>query len=247
MSSRSIWGRNSLLEVRDLHVFYGDLHVLHGVSLRIAAGEMVGLVGANGHGKSTMLKAICGLIPIRSGDVVFDGTRVNGLDAPKRVARGLAYVAEERHLFPDMTVKENLLLGAYLPAARKRKAESMTLVFRLYPRLEERQHQLARTLSGGEAQMLALGRGIMSAARFMAIDEPSFGLAPNLVSAMFGTIKRINDAGITILIVEQNLAQLEGFISRIYRLEEGRIVREEVRADRPSGGEAAAAPTPSRP
>jgi len=215
-----------LLEVRDLHVCYGDLHVLHGVSLHVDAGEAVGVVGANGHGKSTLLKAICGLIPIRSGEVRLDGSRTDGLDAPDLVARGLVYVAEERHLFPDMTVRENLMLGAYLPAARKKRAASLDLVFTLYPRLAERRHQLARTLSGGEAQMLALGRGLMSAARFMAVDEPSFGLAPGLVHSMFETIMRINQAGITLLLVEQNIAQLEGFLRRIYRLESGSIARE---------------------
>jgi len=220
----SIWDPPSLLEVRELNVFYGDFHVLHGVSLSVAAGEAVGVVGANGHGKSTLLKAVCGLIPIRSGEVRFAGERIDGLDAADVVARGLVYVAEERHLFPDMTVRENLMLGAYLPAAHRRRADSLDLVFSLYPRLKERQHQLARTLSGGEAQMLALGRGLMSAARFMAIDEPSFGLAPNLVQAMFETIRRINRTGIALLLVEQNLAQLEGFISRVYRLEEGRIL-----------------------
>lgn len=215
-----------MLEVRDLNVFYGDFHVLHGVSLRVEAGEVVGVIGANGHGKSTLLKAVCGLVPIRSGDVYFAGARVNGLDAPDIVASGLVYVAEERHLFLDMTVKENLMLGAYLPAARKKKAESLEIVFALYPRLKERQHQLARTLSGGEAQMLALGRGLMSAARFMMIDEPSLGLAPNLVQAMFETIRRINEAGITLLLVEQNISQLSDCISRVYQLEEGRILGE---------------------
>jgi branched-chain amino acid transport system ATP-binding protein len=216
-----------LLEVRDLNVFYGDAHVLHGVSLQVRAGETVGIVGANGHGKSTLLKAICGLIPIRSGEVFFAGDRINGLSAPDLVARGLVYVAEERHLFPDMTVRENLALGAYLPAARKKRAESLEMVFALYPRLRERQHQLAKTLSGGEAQMLALGRGLMSAAKFMTIDEPSLGLAPNLVESMFRTIRRINEAGITLLLVEQNLSQMDGFISRVYRLEEGRLVGEQ--------------------
>lgn len=213
-----------MLEVRDLQVFYDDFHVLHGVSLSVRQGEAVGVVGANGHGKSTLLKAIAGLIPIRSGEVVLDGSRIDGLDAPEVLARGLVYVAEERHLFLDMTVRENLMLGAYLPAARRRRSANLDLAFGLYPRLKERQDQLAKTLSGGEAQMLALGRGLMSGARFMAIDEPSFGLAPNLVQAMFETIKRINRAGITLLLVEQNLAQLGGFIGRIYRLEEGRIL-----------------------
>ncbi len=215
-----------MLEVKDLNVFYGDFHVLHGVSLRIKAGEVVGVVGANGHGKSTLLKAICGLIPIRSGEVYFNGTRVNGLEVSDVVSKGLVYVAEERHLFLDMTVKENLMLGAYLPAARSKRAENLEMVYALYPRLKDRQHQLAGTLSGGEAQMLALGRGLMSVAKLMTIDEPTLGLAPNLVQALFETIKSISQAGITLLLVEQNLSQLGGCLGRVYHLEEGRIVGE---------------------
>jgi len=212
-----------MLRVDKIEVFYGDFHVLHAASLQVETGEAVGIVGANGHGKSTLLKAICGLIPIKVGEMVFDGHRINDLSAPQLVERGLVYVAEDRRLFLDMTVKENLILGAYLPAAQKQQNQNLALVFELYPRLQERQNQLARTLSGGEAQMLALGRGLMSAAKFMAIDEPSLGLAPNLVHEMLQTIKRVNEAGVTILLVEQNLAQLDDFISRVYRLEEGRV------------------------
>ncbi len=215
-----------MLEVRNLNVFYEEFHVLQGVSLHVEEREAVGLIGANGHGKSTLLKAICGLIPIKSGDVLFKGERINHLSAPERVKRGLVYVAEERHLFPEMTVGENLRLGAYLPRARKRKEESLKLVCDLFPRLRERQDQLARTLSGGEARMLALGRGLMSAAEFTAIDEPSLGLAPNLVQNMLNTIERINEAGITILLVEQNTSQLEKFIDRVYVLEEGKTTYE---------------------
>lgn len=215
-----------MLEVEGINVFYDDFHVLHDVSLTIAAGEAVGLIGANGHGKSTLLKAICGLLPIASGTVLFEGERVDGLSAPELVERGLVYVAEERHLFPDMSVRENLLLGAYRPRARRQQAANLDRVFSLYPRLKERQGQLAKTLSGGEAQMLALGRGLMSAARFMAIDEPSLGLAPNLVSDMLGTIGRINEAGMTVLLVEQNTAQLRAFIERVYLLEEGHVIKE---------------------
>jgi len=191
--------------------------------MRVTKDEAVGLIGANGHGKSTLMKAICGLIPIRSGEVTFAGERINDLTAPEIVARGLVYVAEDRRLFPDMTVRENLDLGAYLPHARKCKAKNLNLVFDLFPRLKERRDQVARTLSGGEAQMLALARGLMSAARFMAIDEPSLGLAPNLVQSMLRTIGRINKEGITILLVEENVAQLETLIDRVYVLEEGRV------------------------
>jgi len=211
-----------LLEVANLNVFYDEFHVLHDVSMHVAEDEAVALIGANGHGKSTLMKAICGLIPIRSGDVTFEGKRLNGLSASEIVKQGLVYVAEDRRLFPDMTVRENLDLGAYLPHARKRKSENLNLVFELYPQLKERQGQVARTLSGGEAQMLALARGLMSAAKFMAIDEPSFGLAPNLVQNMLRTIARINREGITVLLVEENTTQLETFIDRVYFLEEGK-------------------------
>ena len=211
-----------MLEVANLNVFYDEFHVLHDVSMHVAEDEAVALIGANGHGKSTLMKAICGLIPIRSGDVTFQGKRLNGLSVSEIVKQGLVYVAEDRRLFPDMTVRENLDLGAYLPRARKRKSENLNLVFELYPQLKERQGQVARTLSGGEAQMLALARGLMSAAKFMAIDEPSFGLAPNLVQNMLRTIARINKKGITVLLVEENTAQLETFIDRVYFLEEGK-------------------------
>ena len=211
-----------MLEVANLNVFYDEFHVLHDVSMHVAEDEAVALIGANGHGKSTLMKAICGLIPIRSGDVSFEGKRLNGLSASEIVKQGLVYVAEDRRLFPDMTVRENLDLGAYLPHARKRKIENLNLVFELYPQLKERQGQVARTLSGGEAQMLALARGLMSAAKFMAIDEPSFGLAPNLVQNMLRTIARINKEGITVLLVEENTTQLETFIDRVYFLEEGK-------------------------
>ena len=211
-----------MLEVANLNVFYDEFHVLHDVSMHVAEEEAVALIGANGHGKSTLMKAICGLIPIRSGDVTFQGKRLNGLSVSEIVKQGLVYVAEDRRLFPDMTVRENLDLGAYLPYARKRKSENLNLVFELYPQLKERQGQVARTLSGGEAQMLALARGLMSAAKFMAIDEPSFGLAPNLVQNMLRTIARINKEGITVLLVEENIAQLETFIDRVYFLEEGK-------------------------
>lgn len=215
-----------MLKVETLNVFYDQFHVLRDLSLHVNEGEAVGLVGANGHGKSTLLKSICGLIPIASGKVFFRGEQINGITTPELVKRGLVYVAEDRRLFREMTVRENLMLGAYLPRGREKQEENFRLVFDLFPLLKERQNQLAKTLSGGEAQMLALGRGLMSAADFMAIDEPSLGLAPNLVRSMLGTIERINKAGVTIMLVEQNTSQLESFIDRVYVLEEGRIVWE---------------------
>jgi branched-chain amino acid transport system ATP-binding protein len=211
-----------LLKVEGLNVYYDQFHVIQDLSLVVPAGEAVGLVGPNGHGKSTLLKAICGLLPIASGKVWFKGEQINGKSAPDLVQRGLVYVAEDRRLFPEMTVRENLMLGAYLPRGQERKDENLRLVFGLYPRLKEREDQLANTLSGGEAQMLALGRGLMSAADFMAIDEPSLGLAPNLVRTMLDTIESIKKSGITIMLVEQNTSQLEKFIDRVYVLEEGK-------------------------
>jgi len=224
--------------VRNVHVHYDDFHVLHGVSLEVNKGELVGVVGANGHGKSSLLKAVCGLVPISSGEVVFDGVSISGLSISELVGRGLVYVAEDRRLFPDMTVRENLLLGAYLDRGRRKERETLERVFSLYPRLEERQSQLARTLSGGEAQMLALGRGLMSAPTFMAIDEPSLGLAPKLVEAMLDTIEGLKAAGTTILLVEQSLGLIEGVVDRTYRLEEGIVSESRSRAARPASQDA---------
>jgi len=211
------------LEVRDLHVFYDDFHVLHGISLDVAEGELVGIVGANGHGKSTLLKAICGLTPVRSGTVRYRDERVDNVPAPVLVSKGLVYVPEVRNLFNDMTVRENLLLGAYLQRDRARIQQTLAEVFELYPRLGERAHQMAGTLSGGEAQMLALGRGLMSNARFMAIDEPSLGLAPALTESMLDTIAKINRSGVTVLIVEQSLSLIRDHVHRLYQIEEGKI------------------------
>jgi branched-chain amino acid transport system ATP-binding protein len=212
------------LEIRDLEVFYGDFHVLHGVSLTVGDGRLVGVVGANGHGKSTLLKAISGLVPARSGTITFDGERIERLRAPDLVARGIVHVAEVRHLFPQMTVRENLMLGAYLPRGRRVAQRNLDRVYSLYPRLRERDRQFAGTLSGGEAQMLALGRGLMSDARFMAIDEPSLGLAPGLTATMLDTIQEINRQGTTVLLVEQNLSLIADRVDEIHEIEEGRIV-----------------------
>lgn len=221
-----------MLEVRDIDVFYGDFHVLHGVSLEVRQGELVGVIGANGHGKSTLLKAVCGLVPFASGDIRYRGESIRGLGVPALVGRGLAYVAEDRRLFPDMTVRENLLLGAYLPRGRRRQAETLERVFALYPRLAERQGQLARTLSGGEAQMLALGRGLMSAPDLIAIDEPSLGLAPKLVDSMLQTIRGLKQSGMTVLMVEQSLSLIEGVVDRVYLLEEGVLTESRAKASR---------------
>lgn len=205
---------------------YGDFHVLHGVSLNVPDGSAVGVVGQNGHGKSTLLQALCGVIPIRSGKVWFKDEDVTGLDAPERVERGLTYIAEDRRLFGDMSVVENLLLGAYLPRCRKSRFARLEQVFALYPRLAERKHQLARTLSGGEAQMLALGRGLMTGADCLAIDEPSLGLSPKLTQTLMKTIEDINKAGVTVVIVEQSLSLIQHAMTSIYNLSEGHMTKQ---------------------
>lgn len=210
-----------MLDVKGVNAFYSDFHVLHDVSLRVEEGEFVAVIGANGHGKSTLLKAVCGLLPVRSGEVVFKDKPIVGQKPPALVSQGLVYVAEDRHLFPDMTVLENLKMGAFRPEARTREKSSLERVFNLYPRLAERRNQLCRTLSGGEAQMVALARGLMSNPSLLAIDEPSLGLAPNLTEEMLTTISALNEEGLTILIVEQSLSQLEGRINRTYSIEEG--------------------------
>lgn len=234
-SSTSISGPGTLLSVRDINVFYGDFHVLHGVSLEVGKGELVAVIGANGHGKSTLLKAVCGLVPAADGDIVYAGENTRGRNAPQLVERGLVYVAEDRRLFPDMTVKENLLLGAFLKRGRERQDKTLAHVYELYPRLREREKQLARTLSGGESQMLALGRGLMSAPDLIAIDEPSLGLAPNLVDNMLQTIRQLKEDGMTVLLVEQSLALIEGVVDRIYMLEEGVISEDTAQSATPAG------------
>ncbi|WP_282153422.1 ABC transporter ATP-binding protein [Ruegeria atlantica] len=214
-----------MLEVEGINAFYGDFHVLHDASLRVGKGELVAVVGANGHGKSTLLKAICGLTPVKSGQIRFEGSDIARRKTPHLVSQGLVYVAEDRRLFPDMTVLENLQLGAYLSGARAQEAQNLDRIFTLYPRLAERRKQLCRSLSGGEAQMVALGRGLMSNPSLLAIDEPSLGLAPNLTEMMLKTVSQLNKDGLTVLIVEQSLALLQGMIDRVYSIEEG-IVRE---------------------
>ncbi|UWQ93843.1 ABC transporter ATP-binding protein (plasmid) [Aliisedimentitalea scapharcae] len=212
-----------MLEVSNINAFYSDFHVLHDASLKVNKGELVAVVGANGHGKSTLLKAICGLTPVKSGKIRFADHDTTSRRAPHLVSQGLVYVAEDRRLFPDMTVLENLQLGAYLAQARAQEKRNLDHVFSLYPRLAERRHQLCRSLSGGEAQMVALGRGLMSNPTLLAIDEPSLGLAPNLTETMLQTVSQLNRDGLTVLLVEQSLALLKGMIDRVYTIEEGTV------------------------
>jgi len=221
----------ALLEIDSLDAGYGRTNCLHGVSLRVAAGEIVALLGANGAGKTTLLMTISGLVPVRRGSVRFDGNPLKGQPPEQVVARGISHVPEGRWILPRLTVEENLQLGAYLRRDRPAIHQDRERVFGLFPVLAERRRQLGGTLSGGEQQMLAIGRGLMARPTLLLLDEPSLGLAPKLVQIIFQTIQRINKEGVTILLVEQNAYQALRIATRGYVLETGTIVLSE-RADR---------------
>jgi branched-chain amino acid transport system ATP-binding protein len=216
---------STLLRVDGIEVGYGDLTAVGDVSLEVREGEAVALIGANGAGKTTTLRAVSGLLPLRRGRIEFEGQRLDGLTSAQIVARGIAHVPEGRQLFPTMTVLENLELGARTRAARARRDESLGRVFDLFPRLRERRGQLAGTLSGGEQQMCAIGRGLMACPRLLMLDEPSLGLAPVMVKAIFEDLGRINVQGLTILLVEQNVLRSLQLARRGYVLENGRVTR----------------------
>jgi branched-chain amino acid transport system ATP-binding protein len=194
----------SLLEVRDLRVSYGGIEALRGISFNVEQGQIVTLIGANGAGKSTALRAICGIVRVQGGSISFDGKSILGLDTQKIVQRGIAMVPEGRRVFPNLTVLENLKIGAYLRNDEAAIQQDMAYVYELFPRLKERSWQLAGTLSGGEQQMLAVGRAMMGRPKLMLMDEPSLGLAPLVVKAIFDTILHLREQGITILLIEQN-------------------------------------------
>jgi len=212
-----------LLMVENINVFYGDIQALWDVNIYVEEGEVVSIIGANGAGKTTLLKTIAGLIKPRSGRVIFDKTDVSRYEAYKRTELGICYVPAERELFPQMTVMENLELGAFTKRARERKEESLELVFNLFPRLKERKNQLAGTMSGGEQQMLAIARGLMTCPKILMLDEPSTGLAPRLVVELFDTVRKITEENLTVLLVEQHMAQALSVADRGYVLETGRI------------------------
>jgi branched-chain amino acid transport system ATP-binding protein len=214
---------STLLTVEAIEVGYGDVTAVADVSLAVRQGETVALIGSNGAGKTTTLRAISGLLPLRHGAVMFDGERIDGLSSSEIVVRGIAHVPEGRQLFPTMTVAENLDLGSRAPAARARKKETLARVFELFPRLWERRDQLAGTLSGGEQQMCAIGRGLMACPKLLMLDEPSLGLAPVMVKAIFDNLVRINQLGTTVLLVEQNVLRSLELSDRGYVIENGRI------------------------
>lgn len=214
---------NSLLEISGVSAGYADVPVLHGVDLEVPTGQIVSLVGANGAGKTTLLSTISGLVRPTGGRIVFDGVELTGAPAHEVVAAGLVHVPEGRRLFPFLTVAENLQLGSFPSGARRAHRETLAEVLEMFPVLAERRDQLAGSLSGGEQQMCALGRGLMSRPRLLMLDEPSLGLAPIVVDAMFAAIRALREKGITILLVEQNLVEALEVSSYGYVLEQGRV------------------------
>ena len=214
----------SMLKVEDLHVYYGSIHAIKGVSFEVNEGEIVTLIGANGAGKSTTLNTVAGLLKPRSGAITFEGQQVAGMPASKIVPQGMALCPEGRRVFQQMTVRENLEMGGYTRPAGE-IADSLADVFDRFPRLKERHRQIAGTLSGGEQQMLAMGRALMSKPRLLMLDEPSMGLAPLLVEQIFDIIGELNRAGTTILLVEQNAQMALSIANRAYVLETGNIVK----------------------
>lgn len=221
-----------MLEVLAVNNHYADLHVLKQVSLTVKQGEIVALFGPNGHGKSTLLKTICGLHPATNGSILFNGQEIAQTPAHKIVELGIAYIPEERHLFGDMTVIENLNLGAYNKRAHKSVNQNLEFVFETFPRLAERKNQFCSTLSGGEGRMVAVARGLMSEPSLLLVDEPSIGLSPSMRSAVFQSLEKINrEKGITILIVEQEIRDALKLSSRIYMIKKGEILFE-----RPAAG-----------
>jgi branched-chain amino acid transport system ATP-binding protein len=213
-----------MLQLDDVHTYYGHIAALKGVSLAVAAGEIVTLIGANGAGKSTTLRSISGLVHPRQGTITFDGARIEGLAAHAIAARGLVQAPEGRRLFNRMTVLENLEMGAYTRRDRTGYREDLARVHALFPRLLERSRQQAGTLSGGEQQMLAIGRALMARPRLLLLDEPSLGLAPLLVETIFETLLEINRQGVTVLLVEQNAHMALAIAHRGYVLETGRVI-----------------------
>ena len=220
-----------MLSVRELTTAYQGLVAISAVSIEVAKGEIVCVAGANGAGKSTLLKSIAGAERPRAGTVTFDGARVDGLAQHLITARGIAYVPENRRLFPRLSVRDNLRLGSYLYRGHIDREGPLELVFMLFPRLAERLEQRAETLSGGEQQMLAIGRALMTRPRLLMLDEPSQGIMPKLVDEIFAAVKRIRDTGMTVLIVEQRMAECLDIADRAYILQTGRVLMQGAAAD----------------
>lgn len=214
----------TMLALHDIHTYYGGIHAIKGISLHVDEGEIVTLIGSNGAGKSTTLKTISGLVPAKMGSITFEGQDITNQRAHITAASGVAHVPEGRRVFPRLTVKENLEMGAFNLNDRKLVEEGIELNFAHFPRLKERMHQKAGTMSGGEQQMLAIARGLMSRPKILMLDEPSMGLAPILVEQIFTIIKELNEEGMTILLIEQNANQALHIANRGYVIQSGEIV-----------------------
>ena len=212
-----------MLALSNIDAGYGGFQALFDVSMTVEAGEAVAVIGANGAGKTTLLRVISGLLPASRGDMTMEGVRLTAIAPHRIVETGIAHVPESRRLFPRLTVEGNLKMGAFIPAARERFAERLAYVYGLFPRLKERRNQLAGTMSGGEQQMCAIARALMSGPKLVLLDEPSMGLAPVVVAQVFELVRRIRAEGYTVLIVEQNVAQVLKIVDRAYLLEVGRI------------------------
>lgn len=213
----------ALLEVKNLNVYYGVIHALKGISFEVEEGEIVALIGSNGSGKSSTMAAIMGLVHSKGGEVIYNGERIDHIQTCDIVKRGMTQVLEGRHIFQELTVYENLILGAYTRKDKEEKKEDIKKMFELFPRLEERKGQIAGTLSGGEQQMLAICRALMSKPKLLLLDEPSMGLSPILVKEVFDIIKKIHESGTTILLVEQNAEKALSICDKAYVLETGSI------------------------
>ena len=215
-----------MLEIKDLFVSYGMMEVLHGISLNVQTGELVSVIGPNGAGKTTLIKTIMGLVQPKSGAVLYDGQDISHIPAHKRAEMGIGYVPEGRHVFGRLTVEENLAIGAYSSKDKEKLKKNIEMVYDIFPRLGERREQLARTMSGGEQQMLAMGRALMSKPKIILMDEPSMGLSPIFVNEIFDIIKEVSESGTTVLLVEQNAKKALSIADRAYVLETGSITLE---------------------
>ena len=216
----------AMLEVKDLNVYYGMIQALKGISFEVNEGEVIALIGANGAGKTTTLHALTGLVPAKSGSIIFEGQDIRKTPAHKIVSMGMAHVPEGRRVFAQLSVYENLKMGAYTRKDKEEIKQTLEMVYKRFPRLEERKNQLAGTLSGGEQQMLAMGRALMSHPKIILMDEPSMGLSPIFVNEIFNIIKDVSADGVTVLLVEQNAKKALSIANRAYVLETGKIILE---------------------
>ena len=217
----------AMLEVKNLEVYYGVIQAIKGISFEVNEGEVIALIGANGAGKTTTLQTITGMLQPKAGEIIFEGKDISKIPGHRIVSMGMAHVPEGRRMFSNLTVLENLKMGAYTRKDKQEINNSLEMVYERFPRLKERTRQLAGTLSGGEQQMLAMGRALMANPRILLLDEPSMGLSPLLVSEIFDIIQEINKQGVTILLVEQNAKKALSIANRAYVLETGRIVKED--------------------